>query len=125
MYIKGDILLPINQVNREDWLNGLFHPAIVWDQHYDGNSDFHGIMITHSNNQVFNNILMDTSHFELDWQILFSNTHFVNQIFIKFQMWGDFRLVGRLTADGITFIENRLTNIQPIEFRVFRDSLFS
>lgn len=124
MYTKGDILLPTDRVNRDNWLNGLYHPTIVWNENYNGNTDFNGIMITHSNNnEIFDNKLMDESHFEANWEIKFSNTHFVNQIFIKFQTWGDFELVGRLTAEGITFIENNLTNIQPIEFKEYRKSL--
>lgn len=124
MYLKGDILLPRDRVKRNNWLNGLFHPAIVWNENYDGYTDFNGIMITHSpHSEIFDNILMDSSHFETNHQIQFSNTHFVNQLFVKFHMWGDFELVGRLTANGISFIENNLTEVQSVEFIKYKESL--
>lgn len=118
MFNKGDILLPSSKVAKRDWLNGLFHPAVVWDDNYDGNNDFHGIMLTHTApNEQFHNILMASNHFEIGHEVVFSNTYFVNQIFIKFQGWGAFKLVGRLSLDGIEFIENHLnTNTNPIEF---------
>lgn len=122
MFEKGDILLPANKVEQNDWLNGLYHPAVVWDDDYDGNGDFRGIMITHRKpTKSFNNILMDTTHFETGHEVRFSDSHFVNQIFIKFQNWGPFKLAGKLTPDGINFIENRLgENFNPIEFTIYR-----
>lgn len=122
MFSKGDILLPLSRVAKQDWLNGLFHPAVVWDDSYDGSSDFHGIMLTHTPpNGQFDNILMAANHFEDGHEVVFSNTHFVNQLFIKFQGWGAFELVGRLTAEGIEFIETHLnTNSHPIEFIQYR-----
>ncbi|HCQ15650.1 MAG TPA: hypothetical protein DIU20_05275 [Cryomorphaceae bacterium] len=103
---------------RKNWLNGLFHPAVVWDESYDGNSDFCGIMLTHREpNGQFDNIPMAVNHFENEHEIVFSNSHFVNQLFVKFQSWGAFELVGRLTEEGIEFIENNLnTNSFPMEF---------
>jgi hypothetical protein len=65
MFNKGDILLPSNRVTRGEWLNGLFHPAVLWDDFYGGNSDFHGIMLTHTGpNGQFANIFMAANHFE-------------------------------------------------------------
>lgn len=120
MFNKGDILLPSNRVARRDWLKGLFHPAVVWNDFYDGNSDFLGIMLTHTaRNGQFDNILMAANHFEYGYEVVFSNTHFVNQLFIKFQGWGRFELVGKLTAEGIEFIENHLnTNSYPIVYSI-------
>lgn len=122
MFRKGDILLPSNRVTRRDWLNGLFHPAVVWDDFYNGTSDFHGIILTHTApNGQFDNILMAENHFENGNEVVFSNTHFVNQLFIKFQRWGSFELVGSLTEEGIEFIENHLNmNSHPIEFIQYR-----
>lgn len=119
---KGDILLPTNRVNRRNWLNGLFHPAVVWNDFYDGHSDFQGVMLTHSPpNRQFDNILMSANHFENGHEVVFSNTHFANQLFIKFQNWGDFEIVGRLTVEGIEFIVNHLNmNSQPMEFIQYR-----
>lgn len=122
MFSKGDIILPSNCVARRDWLNGLFHPAVVWNDFYDCKSNFHGIMLTHTApNGEFDNILMATNHFENGNEVVFSNTHFVNQLFVKFQGWGAFELVGRLTAEGIEFIESHLNmNSYPMEFIEYR-----
>jgi hypothetical protein len=122
MFCKGDVLLPESRVAKRNWLNGLYHPAVVWDEENDGNSDFHGIMLTHSQpNGRFENVLMDSKHFETGLEICFFNTHFVNRVFVKFQNWGTFELVGRLTEEGIQFIENYLdTNSTPIEFAQYR-----
>lgn len=110
--------MPTNRVEWRDRLNGLYHPAVVWDDYYVGKSDFHGIMLTHTApNGQFDNIPMAANHFENGHEVSFSNTHFVNQLFIKFQGWGTFEFVGRLTAEGIEFIENRLSMISdPMEF---------
>lgn len=122
MFSKGDILLPSSRVAKRDRLNGLFHPAVVWDDFYDGNSDFHGIMLTHSGpNGRFDNVLMAANHFESGHEVVFSDTHFVNQLFVKFQEWGTFELVGKLTAEGIEFIEAHLnTNSHPMQFIHYR-----
>lgn len=122
MFYKGDILLPLRRVARNDWLNGLYHPAVVWDDMYDGNSDYQGIMLTHTvPNGKFENILMASNHFKDGHEVVFSNTHFVNQIFVKFQGWSPFDLVGRLTTQGIEFIEINLNmNSFPIEFLQYR-----
>ncbi len=125
MFIKGDILLPFNRVAKKDWLNGLYHPAIVWDDNYDGNSDFNGIMITHSEpNNYFKNILMAVYHFEVGYEVKFSNSHFVDKVFVKFQNWGPFELVGKLTSDGISFIENNLSESSSrVDFVNYRKSV--
>ena len=122
MFKKGDILLPSNRVAKIDWLDGLHHPAVVWDDFYDGNSDFKGIMLTHSGpNGHFDNILMSANHFEAGHEVEFTNTHFVNQIFVKFQEWGPFELVGMLTSDGIKFLNKHLNkDSSPMEFKTYR-----
>lgn len=122
MFSKGEILLPANRVAKRDWLNGLYHPAIVWDDLYDGSSDFKGIMLTHSRpNGQFDNKLMAANHFEAGHEVRFSNTHFVNQVFVKFQGWGPFELVGKLTAEGIEFIEYHLNRYSgQMEFTHYR-----
>lgn len=125
MFIKGDILLPLDRVKRKNWLKGLFHPAVVWEDTFDGKSDFSGIMLTHrAPNNNFNNVLMASTHFAAGYEVAFSNTYFVNQIFIKFHEWGEFELVGKLTDDGIDFIESNLnSNAGTTEFTVYLNSL--
>lgn len=126
-FVKGDIVLPIDRVKRKNWLNGLFHPAVVWDEFLDAGYDFCGIMLTHTPpNGQFDNILMSEDHFEAGHEVGFSNTHFVNQTFIKFNDWGPFEFVGRLTLEGIMFIEIQLEKVSPaLEFRAYRDAILA
>lgn len=117
MFKKGDIILPKNEVSRIDKLDGLYHPAIVWDIPFNGQRDFNGLMLTTSKpSPVFDNIAMNEEHFYNDFKITYNNSHFVNQLFYKFGSWGEFELVGRLTDEGLKFIDERLTNHTPIEF---------
>lgn len=126
-FTKGDILLPSNKVAKKDWLNGLFHPAVVWDDNYDGNSDFRGIMLTHTPpNGNFANILMAKNHFEPGYKVVFSKTYFVNQVFIKFYGWGPFELVGKLTNDGVEFLEMHVDKASPpVEFVAYRNLIIA
>ena len=117
-YRKGDILwVEIENRNAEM----LKHPAVLWEQSYNGDGDFLGIMITHTPpSQRFENILMKENHFESGQEIDFNNSHFVNQLFIKFEKWNPFHFAGRLTNEGIQFIEDNLTNNQITDFETYR-----
>lgn len=113
VFEKGDIIW-VDLENRHP--SRLKHPAVVWED-TDDEFDFYGIMLTHAiPSKRFDNILMDETHFETEYEITFSNTHFVNQLFIKFQEWGPFYKGGRLTQRGIKFIENELTHTEPMSF---------
>lgn len=113
-YQKGDIVwVSIERRNR----TMLKHPAIVWDDSFEGEGDFHGIMVTHSEpNGRFDNILMRDEHFEKGHEVGFSNSHFVNQLFIKFSAWGPFYKGGKLTNLGIDFIEEHLSSLNTTSF---------
>jgi len=113
-YQKGDIIwVSIERRNPTT----LKHPAIVWDDSFDSNGDFHGIMITHTEpNGRFDNILMADEYFEKGHEVGFSNSHFVNQLFIKFVAWGPFHKGGKLTNQGIEFVEANLSNTDTISF---------
>jgi len=120
-YNKGDLVLPINRVKKKDWLKGLYHPAVIWEDKVREGSDFLGVMITHTEpSKRFDNILMEKGHFENGHEVEFSNSHFVNQLFVKFQSWGEFEKVGRLTTDGIAFIRSNLTNTEPTTFDKYK-----
>lgn len=111
---KGDIIWVLQEKRTPLTLR---HPAVIWDDFVDDESEFHGIMLTHSGPaHQFENILMSDEHFESGHEIRFSMTYFVNQVFIKFQEWGPFHKSGKLTFKGIEFIESRLTNIVPTSF---------
>lgn len=111
---KGDIIW-VDLENR--YHSKLKHPAVIWQDDVDDESDFHGVMLTHSEpTERFDNVLMFEEHFESDKEVVFSNTHFVNQLFVKFQIWGPFNKSGRLTESGIDFIEKKLSNTEPNNF---------
>lgn len=111
---KGDIIWVIQEKRTP---HALRHPAVIWNESVDEDSDFHGIMLTHSGAyHQFENILMSDEHFEAGHEIRFTMTYFVNQVFIKFREWGPFHKSGKLTFNGIDFIELKLTNRKPISF---------
>ena len=111
---KGDIIW-VSMGERHP--SRLKHPAVVWQNDIDEESDFYGVMLTHSEpSKIFDNILMLEEHFESDQGFVYSNTHFVNQLLIKFQSWGPFNIEGCLTESGINFIEDKLTKTEPISF---------
>jgi len=111
---KGDIIW-VDLENRHP--SKLKHPAVIWQDDVDDKSDFHGIMLTHSEpSERFDNIIMNEEHFESGKEFEFSNTHFVNQLFVKFQTWGPFYKSGCLTESGVDFIKNSLTNSEPMGF---------
>lgn len=56
----------------------------------------------------------------MNYKFKFNNTHFVNQLLIKLGNWGPFNLKGNLTIEGISFIEDKLTEKQPTDFNSYR-----
>lgn len=113
-FTKGDIIWVSADRRHPDMLR---HPAVVWDEEVGDYADFHGIMLTHSEpNGQYDNILMTADHFETGHEIAFNNTHFVNQLFIKFQGWGPFHKTGALTPEGIEFIESNLSNAGSLSY---------
>jgi hypothetical protein len=120
MFKKGDIIKPVTRVEKVDWLSGLYHAAVVWDDEYSGIGDFHGIILTHSGpTKRFHNILMLPDHFIVDLPYAWDNTHFVNQIFIKMAEWGPFEKVGQLSDLGKSFILQNIAQGRPIMFEQY------
>lgn len=66
---------------------------------------------------------MKSEHFNPEYQFQFSKTHFVNQIFTKFENWGNFFLAGKLTEEGVWFIDENLTELQPMEYLIYKKLL--
>lgn len=112
-FSKGDIVW-VEYDNR--YPKKLRHPAVVWE-YTDDETDFLGIMLTHARpGGKFDNILMLKTHFLDGEEVSFSDTHFVNQLFIKFQGWGPFYKAGSLTDIGTEFIAQNLKTTAPISF---------
>ena len=115
IFRKGDVIKPIKRT-------GLIHRALVWQDVYDGLSDFYGLMLTHST-KYDDNILMKYEHFIEGMEFVFDDTHFVNQLFLKYGYWGRFKKVGELSSAGISFVEEKLTNLNAIDFRRYSKSM--
>lgn len=117
-FSKGDIVRtkPGNRHHKK-----LKHPAIVWE-YTDDESNFTAVMLTHAGTErYFDNIAMEAVHFVQGMEVTYLNTHFVNQIFVKPQAWGPFYKAGALTDEGLEFIEQNLTKIDPMPFDSYRE----
>ncbi len=89
-------------------------PVIVWI-YSDDEKDFIDIMFTQiASTERFDNILMEEKYFITSNKFIFSNTCFVNQLFIKFQVWKPFNKVGSLTEIGINYNEEHFKQIEPL-----------
>jgi hypothetical protein len=114
---RGDLLLPKTKVAKDDWLYGLYHPAVIWQDEFDGEGDFHGVMLSSKlKGKNYLNIPMKEKHFEKGHEKGYYSSHFANQLFNKSGEWNPFEKVGRLTDEGIKYIEDNLTNLDPIFF---------
>ncbi|PIE85458.1 hypothetical protein CSA08_01730 [Candidatus Gracilibacteria bacterium] len=98
----------------------LKHPAIFCN--YEG-TDFYGIMLTHSKKYP-DNIKMERDHFEIWTKLSFKKEiYFVNQLLRKFKDWKPIK-IGKLTEDGIYFIEKKLTKKKAITFEDYINKTF-
>ena len=112
-FSKGDILKAFKRNKKEG-----YHYIV----YYQGNSndDFIGGMLTHSDTP--RNVKMSECHFErLDengkaYTIYYNNSFLVKGKFIKPREWGPFTKVGKLTLDGIKFVENVIENLNCESF---------
>ncbi|QKX06764.1 hypothetical protein HN014_18195 [Aquimarina sp. TRL1] len=107
---RGDILEASNRN-----INAGLHYIIF----YSGKDTTHfiGVMITTSNNYE-ENIPMNTEHFEekdLDnrnYKITYKNSKLVSNKLLKLEAWGSFRIVGKLTEEGVNFVEKNVENLE-------------
>lgn len=80
---------------------------------------FLGAMLT-SSNDYDENVLMHKNHFEKkdldnnDYKIKYQNSHLVPAKLMKLESWGPFKIVGKLTAEGVEFVENHIDDLDEI-----------
>ena len=94
--------------------------------YYEGYSEenFIGGMITHLEDK--RNIPMNKSHFELydkndnKYKITFDNTNLVVAKLIKFESWGPFTKVGRLSQKGIEFVTENIGELNSETFEEYK-----
>ena len=88
-----------------------YHPIIFLSEIDD--DFFLGAMLT-SSATYKDNILMDVSHFEIhdhmgeEYVLQYKNTYLVKAKLIKKHEWSPFRKIGKLTAEGIAFVEEHI-----------------
>jgi len=109
MFKKGDIL----EATYRELTKG-YHYII----YYEGfsQSDFIGGMITHSD--INQNVKMTIDHFEVTdfhgkpYKIGYDNTYLVLAKLVKPEVWGPYRKVGELSAEGIIFFEDHIGGLR-------------
>jgi len=100
------------------------HPIVFLREE---NSDkFIGCIITHATQRSYkNNIGLRKDHFETcdkngkDYEILFEQSYFVKLSLEKKNDWGPFVQKGKLTSEGMEYIENYLKEKESISWRVY------
>jgi hypothetical protein len=97
------------------------HPIIYLSEKDD--DYFIGAMITHNkSHKGRENVLMNESHIETHdekgkkHEFQFDNSHFVLAKLIKKNEWQPFRKTGRLTSEGIEFVENHIGSLEEVLF---------
>ncbi|MGG6231328.1 hypothetical protein [Tenacibaculum sp. SDUM215027] len=112
MLERGDIL---EAKNRE------FDAGLHYIIFYSGKDERHflGGMLTTSN-KYEENIPMLKNHFEIkdldnnNFKIKYQNSHLVPAKLMKLESWGPFQIVGKLTKDGVEFIESQIDDLDEI-----------
>ena len=88
---------------------------------YAGKDERHflGGMLTTSEDYE-ENILMHENYFETkdldenDYKIKYQNSHLVPAKLMKLEFWGPFQVVGKLTAEGVEFVETHIDNLEEM-----------
>lgn len=93
------------------------HP-IVYIEKLGSGDDFIGAMLT-SSGRFKDNLEMEGCHFGGGFTP--KNPQFIVKYrFVKPSSWGPYTKVGYLTSDGLRFIEDNLSNIEPLDFENYR-----
>lgn len=111
---KGDIL----QVHsfEIDGIINYIHPFIYWEGQGD---KFTGIMLTHSD--ISNNIPLSSNHFETDFSLTWDKSRFVDQILLKDIDISDKEIKGRLSQEGIKYIEEHISNLKVLTWNEYKE----
>ena len=101
---------------------------IIYLHKYHGD-DFEGAIIT--TKPVYDNVLMDKSHFQEkdkdgnDYKIQYNKSHLVRYRFVKPDEWGPYKIEGRLTHEGVKFVDDNLNDTTIQTFKEYYDKLKS
>lgn len=102
-FAPGMVLLASNRQ-----LTAGYHPIIYLEA--NSSNDFIGVILTHSPGH--GNKPIESKYFERSNG--FEDSYFVPRKFIKFQEWGRFKIVNRLTKEGFEYLQYELLDV-PVE----------
>lgn len=98
------------------------HPIIFLKE--KNKDQFVGCIITHSTDKEYsNNIGLKPVHFcSADekgkaYLVIFDNSFFVDFQVLKEASWGPYTVTGKLTEEGVTFIENYLQKSHAVKWK--------
>ena len=92
--------------------NEAFHPIIYLGEASQNQIDFFiGGMITHS--KKFRNIKFKDIHYKVKIDNDSRSSYFVNNYLYKKQEWGPFRIIGKLSKEGIGFVLDNIKGSKP------------
>jgi len=84
---------------------------------------FEGVMLTHTKpKKDYDNIELKEEHFEKEnergekYHFQFDKTYFVKTKLLKEAQWGPFKQVGKLTKEGVDYLESYLKELKPINW---------
>lgn len=90
----------------------------------DSDETFEGCMLTHAGPEKgYDNIELKKEHFEVEnekgqrYSFQFDDTYFVKARLVKKVLWGPFEKVGRLTDEGIKYLNDSLKGQQAINWK--------
>jgi hypothetical protein len=109
---KGDIIQGRHRARDE-----AYHPIVYFKEL--NNEYFIGGMITHA--KAYGNIQLLDSHFERKINSDSRPNFFVKNYLIKKMEWSPFKLIGRLSKEGVNFVTSHLNGTEP---QVWEDYLF-
>jgi hypothetical protein len=111
---KGDIVRGTDHTKQTAW-----HPIVYLGD--DLNHDFIGVILTKSGR--WNNNIPLPSHFieshgedGRKHEFQYRNTHLVRLRLIKPSEWAPYFKIGRITPEGIEFIESEIDGMEPLSW---------
>lgn len=106
-FTKGDIL-----TGESNSFEEAYHPIIFLR---DKNDDFFiGSFISHS--KKHGNVILLSSHFNFLKNDDERTSYFAPFQLLKTKEWGPFTKIGELSADGIDYVESKLSDDAPFSF---------
>ncbi|QJW92479.1 hypothetical protein HNV11_23700 (plasmid) [Spirosoma taeanense] len=118
---KGDIL---EGTHRE--FAAAYHYIVYLGQSLD--NAFVGVILTKSGSWANNvplseNFFVREDEFGTSYKVQYKNSHFMQVKLDKPQDWGPYSKVGQITAEGVKFIEEHISGMEPISYQNYEKSL--